>query len=274
MNFKRIKITSLFLGMCIACLLPFSAFASDYSAWQKFLGLYLKNGLVNYSAVQTDPALFNTIVFQLENVKEEEYARWSQDEKKAFWINAYNIEAVKLVVDHYPLKRSLGLQAFRYPANSIQQIPDVWNQEALTIFPPKADQPQAEGKKVSLNYIENEILRKEFQDPRIHFAIVCASLGCPVLRSEPYVFDRLDSQLNDAVAKFMQDPKKFNYGAYNNTFYFYLSPIFKWFKEDFEKAGGSIAFIKKYIPQNKSLPDSGKIQWLEYDWSLNEQKLK
>ena len=264
MNLKKTKIISLFLGIYIACLLPFPAFASDYSSWQKFLDLYLKNDLVNYSAVQTNPALFNTIVSQSENVKKEEYDGWTQDEKKAFWINAYNIEAIKLVLDHYPLKRSLGLQALRYPANSIQQIPDVWNQEALTIL----------GKKVSLNYIENEILRKEFQDPRIHFAIVCASLGCPVLRDEPYVFDLLDSQLNDAVTKFMRDPKKFNYGAYNNTFYFYLSPIFKWFKEDFEKAGGSIAFIKKYIPQNKSLPDSGKIQWLEYDWSLNEQKLK
>jgi len=260
MHLKKTNITSLFLGICIVSLFLFPAFASDYSSWQKFLDLYLKEGLVNYFAVQTTPTLFNIIVSQLENVKKEEYARWSEDEKKAFWINAYNIEAMKLVLDHYPLKRSLGLQALRYPANSIQQIPDVWNQEALTIL----------GKKVSLNYIENEILRKEFQDPRIHFAIVCASLGCPVLRDEPYVFDRLDSQLNDAVMKFMQDRKKFNYDAHSNIFY--ISPIFKWFKEDFEKAGGSIAFIKKYIPQNKNLPDNGKIQWLDYDWSLNEQK--
>src|SRR3989338_7167614 len=165
MNSKRIKITSLFLGIYIASLFLLPAFASDYSFWQKFSDLYLKDGLVNYSAIRADSALFNTIVSQLENVKKEEYDRWSQDEKKAFWINAYNIEAVKLVLDHYPLKRSLGLQALRYPANSIQQIPDVWNQEALIIL----------GKKVSLNYIENEILRKEFPDPRIHFAIVCAS---------------------------------------------------------------------------------------------------
>lgn len=262
MHLKKTKITSLFLGIYIVSLFLLPAFAAEHSSWQKFLNLYLKDGLVNYSAVQANPALFNTVVSQLENVKKEEYDRWSQDEKKAFWINAYNIEAIKLILDHYPLKRSLGIQALRYPANSIQQIPDVWNQKALTIL----------GKKVSLNYIENEILRKEFQDPRIHFAIVCASLGCPVLSDESYVSDRLDSQLNDAVAKFMQDRKKFDYDARNNTFY--LSPIFKWFKEDFEKAGGSIAFIKKYIPQDKKLPDSAKIQWLEYDWSLNEQKFK
>ena len=262
MRLKGIKIISIFLGIYVACLLPFPAFASDYSSWQKFLDLYLKDGLVNYAAVKDDSALLKAVVLQLENVKKEEYDRWSQDEKKAFWINAYNIEAIKLIIDHYPLKRPLGLQALRYPANSIQQIPDVWNQEALTIL----------AKKVSLNYIENEILRKEFQDPRIHFAIVCASLGCPVLRYEPYVSDRLDSQLNDAVTKFMQDRKKFNYEAYTNTFY--LSPILKWFKEDFEKAGVSIAFIKKYSPEDKNLADSAKIQWLDYDWSLNEQKFK
>ena len=145
MHLKKTKIVSLFLGICIVPLFPLPVFASDYSSWQKFLDLYLKNGLVNYSAVKDDSALLRDVVLQLENVKKEEYDRWSQDEKKVFWINAYNIEAIKLVLDHYPLKRSLGFQALRYPANSIQQIPDVWNQEALTIL----------GKKVSLNYIEN-----------------------------------------------------------------------------------------------------------------------
>jgi len=259
MNFKRIKIISLFSGIYITCLLPFSAFASaDYSSWQKILGLYLKDGLVNYSAVKDDSALLKGVVSQLENVKKEKYDRWSQDEKKAFWINAYNIEAIKLIVDHYPLKRSLGLQAIRYPASSIQQIPDVWNKEALTIL----------GKKVSLNYIENEILRKEFQDPRIHFSIVCASLGCPVLRDEPYVFDQLASQLNDQVSKFVQDTKKARYDSRSNTLY--ISPIFKWFKEDFEQVGGIVTFVKKYMPSDIKLSDDAKIQWMDYDWSLNE----
>ncbi len=262
MRLKYTNIVALFLGICITFLTPISVFAYHYSSWQKFLEFYLKDGLVNYSAVREDPALFEEMVSQLENVKKEEYNRWSQDEKMAFWINAYNIEAVTLALDNYSLKRSLGIQALRYPANSIQQIPDVWNQEVLSIV----------GKKVSLNFVENEILRKEFQDPRIHFAIVCASLGCPVLRHEPYVSDGLGSQLDDAVAKFLQDGKRINYDAHRNTFY--LSPIFKRFKQDFEKAGGSIAFIKKQLPQNKNLPGSDKIQWLDYDWSLNEQKSK
>lgn len=260
--FRDILFLSLIL---LPCRMSFAAgpFDHHYARWKSLIGQYVKEGKVNYRGIiNNDLPGFRFLVSDLEEVSESEYAAWDREQKMSFWINAYNIEAIKLVLDHYPLKRSLGLQALRYPAGSIQQIPDVWNQEALTIS----------GKKVSLNYIENEILRKEFQDPRIHFAIVCASLGCPALREEPYVSDQLDLQLNDAVMKFLQDRKKLNYDARNNTFY--LSPIFKWFKEDFEKVGGSITFIKGYMPQNKNLPDSGKIQWLDYDWSLNEQKLE
>ena len=243
------------LGLWINCLfsLPAAAF-QEVSPWQEFLNQNLKNGHVNYSAVQNGSALLNAVIAQLENVKQEDYAQWSYDEKKAFWINAYNVTAVKLVVDHYPLKRSLGLQAFRYPAKSIQQIPDVWNQDTLIIL----------GKTMSLNQIENEILRKEFQDPRIHFAIVCASLGCPVLRGEPYTADQLDRQLDDQVLQFLQDPKKFRYDSAKIELY--LSPIFKWFKEDF--TAGPTAFIKKYWP---GISENAKIRWLQYDWTLNEQ---
>ncbi|MBI5149909.1 MAG: DUF547 domain-containing protein, partial [Candidatus Omnitrophica bacterium] len=209
--------------------------------------------------VKNDLPAFHSIVTDFKKVSKNEYLTWNNEQKMSFWINAYNIEAMKLVLDHYPLKRSLGLQALRYPANSIQQIPNVWNQEVPTVL----------GKKVSLNYIENEILRKEFPDPRIHFSIVCASLGCPVLLDEPYVHDRLDSQLSDRVRKFVQDSKKVRYDSRNNTLY--LSPIFKWFKEDFEKVGGIVAFVKKYMPSEIKLSDDAKIQWLDYDWSLNEQ---
>jgi len=264
---KLIKTTRIliFLGIFINSFFsPFYFLANDhdFSSWQESLKRHVKNGLVHYAAIQKNPNLFDGAVSAIGHIKREEYDPWSQNEKKAFWINAYNIGAIKLIVDYYPLKRSLGLQALRYPPNSIQQIPDVWNQKALTIL----------GRKVSLNYMENGILRKEFQDPRIHFAIVCASLGCPVLRDEPYVPEQLDAQLDEAARHFMQDHKKVNYDARNNTLY--LSPIFKWFKEDFEKVGGVISFVKKYKPEGMPLRDDAKIQWLDYDWSLNEQKLK
>ena len=262
-----IKLSYSLLVLFSFCLISQTAIASDsfdhgYTQWGSFLKQYVRDGKVNYKNIQKFPQVFQSIVQSLEKVSAKEYVAWSDPQKKAFWINAYNIQAIKLVLDHYPLKRSLGLQAIRYPANSIQQIPDVWNQEVMTIL----------GKRVSLNYIENEILRKEFKDPRVHFAIVCASLGCPVLRGAPYTFDQLDIQWNDQVEKFVQNPKKANYDSRSNTLY--VSPIFKWFRDDFEKVGGIIVFVRKYMPSSVKLSDDAKIQWLDYDWSLNEQKLK
>lgn len=253
----------LFLSLVfLFCTMSFASnpFDHHYTQWGNLIEQYVHGGKVNYRGIiNNELPNFRSMVAGLEKVSESEYAKWKNEQKMSFWINAYNIGAVELVLGHYPLKRSLGLQAFRYPANSIQQIPDVWNQEILMIL----------GKKVSLNYIENEILRKEFQDPRVHFSIVCASLGCPALRDEPYVFDRLDSQLNDAVVKFIQDHRKASYDAGNNTLY--VSPVFKWFKKDFEKAGGVVAFVKRYMPSEARLSDDARIQWLDYDWSLNEQ---
>lgn len=236
-------------------------FDHHYSQWGQFLARHLHEGRLDYEGIiRRDAQTFRAIVVGIEEVPEDEYSLWSRDQRMAFWINAYNIAAISLIVEHYPLKRSAGLPALRYPPNSIQQIPDVWNKPILTLI----------GKQVSLNDIENEILRKEFQDPRIHFAIVCASLGCPVLRGEPYVFDRLDRQLDEAVSVFLADRRKFDYDAPANTFY--LSPIFKWFEQDFRKEGGSIAFIRKYAPPAPDLPAEGRIRWLDYDWSLNEDK--
>lgn len=255
-----LKISSLIIFFVF---LAFDAFASDYSSWQEFLNLYVKGGQVNYSAVKNDPDLLKDVISQFENLKKEEYDKWSQDEKKAFWINAYNIAAIKVVIDHYPLNRSLSLKALRYPSNSIQQISDVWNKPILKLL----------GNEVSLNYIENEVLRKEFQDPRIHFAIVCAALGCPALRGEAYVPERLNAQLDDQGLQLVHDSTKFRYDSSQDVLF--LSPIFKWFNEDFAKEGGVIVFLKKYTRKSAAkLSDKTRVKWLDYDWSLNEQQLK
>jgi len=240
-----------------------SAFAFDhsYSDWDQFLERHVKNGLVDYSVIERSPAEFEKIVRELEGVTIKEYEGWSSPQRMAFWINAYNVGAIKHIVDNYPLKKSFGLSALRYPTNSIQQITDVWNKPVLNLL----------GKKVSLNHIENEVLRKDFGDPRIHFAIVCASIGCPVLMEEAYNAEKLDIQLNDQIKEFVNTPSKFRYDADKNTLY--LSPIFKWFGEDFEKKGGVISFLKDYAPQDiaSKLSNTTRIEWQDYDWSLNEQ---
>lgn len=239
-----------------------SSFDLQFSEWRQLLRTYVKEGRVDYASLKKSPKLLNAYLHSIANVSKEEYDRWSRDQKIAFWLNAYNATAIKMVVDHYPLKKAFGFKALIFPENSIQQIPGVWDKKVLDVF----------GAKVSLNQIENEILRKEFQDPRIHFALVCASVGCPELREEPYVGDRLDAQFKDQIVRFLADPRKFRYDASSNTIY--LSPIFKWFRKDFERGGGIISFLGDYLPQGeaKKISESTKIQWLSYDWSLNERR--
>ena len=148
-----------------------------------------------------------------------------------------------------------------FPLKVFSRSPHVWSRKAI----------EAAGRRLSLNDIENNILRREFEDPRIHFALVCASLGCPVLRSEPYEAGRLESQLEDQAEKFLSDPNKFRYEKKSDKIHF--SPIFKWFKEDFKQRGGVTAFIKNYLPKEiaGALSPRTAVEWLDYDWRLNQE---
>lgn len=227
----------------------------------KLLTLYSENGQVEYQALQNAPEVITQVLGQFESVSEADYDGWAGAKKKAFWINAYNFAMIKTVVQHYPLSKGASWKAVAYPANSVQQIPKIWDRPAIRLL----------GKDRSLNEIEHEILRKEFKDPRVHFALVCASTGCPVLRAEPYSEDKLDAQFADQVRIFLADKNKFSYDKKANVFY--LSPIFKWFGEDFKSSGGVIAFIKQYWQaEDAASVSQPKIKWLTYDWSLNEKR--
>ena len=264
LKIKFIRLATLLSLFSAVIFTSATAFAFDHTFhdWNQFLQRYVKNGLVNYTSILKDPKEFSKIVSTLESVTRDEYSVWSESQKKAFWINAYNIGAMKHILDNYPIKKAFGLSALRYPANSIQQIQDVWDKPVLNLL----------GQKVSLNHIENEVLRKEFHDPRIHLAIVCASIGCPVLREEAYATERLDLQLDDQVKQFVKTPSKFRYDAKRDILF--LSPIFKWFGEDFEKRGGIISFLKDYSPPDTAskLSNATHIEWQDYDWSLNIQR--
>lgn len=261
-NTRKKVLTSLLLVSLYTPSIFAESFDHHYAAFGQLLKQYEDHSLVNYQAVQKSPELLNQILTQFVRVGENDYAKWERNEQIAFWINAYNVAVIKTVTDHYPLEKGLSWKALAYPSNSIQQIPDVWNRPALDVF----------GGKVSLNHIENEILREEFKEPRIHFALVCASLGCPVLRSEPYLADQLDLQLNEQISAFLADPKKFHYNPDTDTLY--LSPIFKWFKKDFEQVGGIRSFLKVHLASDigKNISEKSKIEWLDYDWSLNEKE--
>jgi hypothetical protein len=232
-------------------------------------------GLVDYRGIASDPADLDAVVEKLRRTDPQDLARSSEADRIAFWINAYNALTLRAIVEHYPIRPS-ALRSLLYPKNSIRQIPGVWDRLAFEVA----------GRKLTLDDIEHRILRKEFREPRIHMALVCAARGCPPLRREPYAGARLDEQLEDQTRRFLASPEKFRVDPSSRTVY--LSPIFKWFGEDFlaaygpgpDRGGGSeadravLSFVAKRLPADqKRKLEEGRwtISYLDYDWSLNER---
>jgi hypothetical protein len=175
---------------------------------------------------------------------------WSANEQKAYWINAYNAFTVSLIVSKYPVKSIKDIGGKIYKVNT------PWDIKFITIG----------GKKYDLNNIEHGILRKKYDDPRIHFALVCAAISCPRLRNEAYTAAKLDAQLEAAGKDFLNDTAKNNIRADQAD----LSKYFTWYQGDFTKKGSLVEFINKY--SQIKIDNNTKINYLDYNWSLNEQK--
>jgi hypothetical protein len=235
---------------------PCPTFDHDHATWTEVLKGHVRNGVVDYAGLRRggEPALTRYLA-SLESVCLDDYRTWSRPRKLAFWMNAYNAYTVRLVLDHHPLEsiRSIGLlpgAAFREDFIPLERL---------------------RGDAMSLDDIEHEVLRKEFSEPRIHFALVCASKSCPPLRSRAYRSAVLDRQLDDAARDFIRDPTRNRFDAANRKFS--LSSIFDWFDEDFERAAGSVeAFVAGYMdePTARAIRAGGvRVEFLDYDWSLN-----
>ncbi len=242
-------------------------------------------GMVSYTSLKENPAELHRFVLALAGVDPKTYEAWDEQAKIAFWINAYNALTLKVIIDHYPIKAGL-LSGLAYPADSIQQIPGVWDKIQFLVL----------GQKLTLKEIEHGILREQnkdlvekygrFYEPRIHMALVCAAMGCPPLRNEPFVGDKLDEQLDDQAKRFLSNSTKFRIDR--DAGKVHLSNIFKWFGDDFVKghkpdagfaSGGSDAekailhFISGYLPaEDAEYLKTGKykVKYLDYDWLLNE----
>ncbi|MHC4154398.1 MAG: DUF547 domain-containing protein, partial [Planctomycetota bacterium] len=204
------------------------------------------------------------------------YGKWSEEGQIAFWLNAYNGLTLKIIIDNYPIKSSF-FRSRVYPKNSIRQIAGVWDKITFPVM----------GRDLTLGQIEHEILRKKYDEPRIHVAMVCAAMSCPPLRNEPYTGQKLDEQLADQSRRFFTNPASFR--ADREKKVLYLSPILKWFAEDFinkhapkknigrhnRKTSAVLNFIAAYLPKSEAdfvLKGNYKVKYLKYDWSLNEQK--
>lgn len=221
---------------------------SGKSVWDDLLKKHVDdNGRVNYSGFIEDKDLLNTYLKFLSNNPPNDSD--SDHKKLAYWINAYNAFTIKLIIENYPLKSIKELGA-------TIQIPFVNSPWDLKFFKIGDD-------KMCLNDIEHKILRKKFNEPRIHFAIVCASNSCPNLRNEAYSSELLESQMNEETIAFINDSSKNKITEESIE----ISKIFSWFKGDFTKNSSLIGFLNRY--SNVPISEDAKVNFIKYDWGLN-----
>lgn len=195
-------------------------------------------GNVNYKGFQTDKKALDIYCQLLANNPVQD--DWSREEKMAYWINAYNAFTIKLIADNYPTKSILNFDGGK-----------TWDVKRIKLG----------DKKFSLNNIENDILRPQFKDPRIHFAINCAARSCPPLWNRAYTAENLDSILEIRTKTFINDPKFNTISASKAA----VSKIFEWYAADF---GDLKEYLNKYAATQ--LKSTATVAFREYDWGLNE----
>lgn len=218
-----------------------------HDQWTNLLKTYVTTeGYVDYKGIKEHESELDAYLTVLS--KNHPTSDWDKNDQLAFWINAYNAFTVKLIVKNYPVVSIKDL------GGSIYKVNTPWDEKFIHIGEETYD----------LNNIEHSIIRKEFSDPRIHFAVNCASISCPPLRNEAYVGSKLNAQLDDQAKRFINDASK-NKIAKNKA---QLSKIFTWFKGDFTASGLSIAeFINQY--STVKMTEKMKVTYFDYDWNLN-----
>jgi len=242
---RRIRVV-LVLGWVLAAASGARAEAVDYGTYAELLKAHVRDGVVDYAGFKADEARLDDYLARNGRVNPESLSR---EDRFAYYINAYNAWTIKLILTGYP-----GVKSIK-DLGGLLQSP--WKKPFVKI----------DGRTLTLDEIEHSILRPQFKDARVHFAIVCASKGCPPLIAQPYRGAVLDEQLNRVTTAFLNRPG--NYRLEGDRFE--VSSIFKWFGEDF---GNLFDFYIRYAQGDlKQALQSGRdrirIGYLDYDWSLN-----
>lgn len=233
------KTLTLLVTLCIATL-GYNQ-GADHSIWNSILQKHVTaSGKVDYKAIKANPGQFNTYLEHLKSTAPS--SSWTSADKKVYWINAYNAFTVKMIIDHYPLK---SITSIKYGDKS------AWDHKWITIG----------DEKLSLNDIEHKKLRPVYKDPRIHFAINCASYSCPILLNQAFTTKNVETLLTKQTKRFLADNSRNKITASDLQ----ISELFKWYKEDF---GDLRAFINKY--SSVEVKSDAKISYLTYNWNLNE----
>ncbi|HEX5175932.1 MAG TPA: DUF547 domain-containing protein [Chthoniobacteraceae bacterium] len=232
--------------MLVAIIGSFAAFGMVQAGWQEEYGRLLKkyvtpNG-VQYAAWKASAEDVKALGAVTDGIAAAPASTAKTKEQLAFYINAYNAWILHEALEKYPT-RSVKDPLFAFFIG-----------KRITVA----------GEKMSFNHLEKEIIRPRFNEPRVHFALNCASRSCPPLRNEPYVGATLEAQLEDQANAFVNSPKGVTITRQGAA----LSKIFDWYRDDFGGEGGVIAFINK----RRNPPLTGKISYQEYDWNLNETR--
>jgi len=215
----------------------------DHQQWNQLLQKHVSaSGQVNYQGMKQNIAQLDSYLKELAALPPQN--DWTKNETMAYWINAYNAFTVKLILNHYPLK-------------SIMEVNNgkAWDLKFIKI----------DGQEYSLNDIEHDILRKNYKDPRIHFAVNCASISCPKLYNKAFSADLLEKQLNQLSKSFINNASKNSLQKERIK----ISKLFEWYKDDFSMKGSVIDFLNQYAEID--INSNAQISYKAYDWNLNSQ---
>jgi len=244
-----------------------SSFDHGHTALTLILERYVEDGLVDYVGMGNDRAGFDEYLLALSIVDSTEFLGFSPGEQLAFLINAYNAYTLELILRHYPVQ-------------SIREIPGAWDTLRWSLL----------GRQFTLNDIEHELIRSMFDEPRIHMALVCASIGCPALRPQAYRSLDLEEQLSEVSRAFVRDEAKNRLDTESDVLF--VSKIFEWYGDDFSVRWGETEvpsadasrknrailgfFLEYHTEETATFLESRRvsIQYLDYDWNLNRRDVK
>lgn len=201
-----------------------------------------KDGIVDYKSLKNDEAKLDSFISYLEKTSPDN--SWSDNKKRAFWINAYNAYTIKLILENYPIKSIMNIKK---KGKTAWKIPFA----------------KVGGKTYTLDHIEHEILRKKLFDPKIHVGVNCASGSCPKLGNKAFTEENIEAELTQLMKDFVNDATRNKLGKKKVQ----ISSIFDWFKGDFTKNESIVDYLNKY--SDTEIKSNAKISYLKYDWSLN-----
>jgi hypothetical protein len=238
MKIRMKKIGLLFVAVLIA-----SQCCAQTSIFNELLKKNVtKNGIVDYSSLKKEIQKLDSYISYLEKTSPDN--SWSENKQKAFWINTYNAYTIKIILENYPIK-------------SIRDI----KKEGKTAW--KIPFAKVGGEAYTLDYIEHEILRKKFFDPKIHVGVNCAAVSCPKISNIAFTEENVVTELTRLMKDFINDSSRNKISKEKVE----ISSIFNWFKDDFNKKGTVIDFLNTY--SKTKISPNAKISYLKYDWTLN-----